>query len=156
MSRFILPLYAAILCMSACAPPPGRGTMASQKNPGAKIIVATAKAVVKDVPSSFQATGSFIAEETSDIAPAVSGRVAATPVDAGDFVKEGQVICRLEERDAQLKLDQARAALEQSKYFLHQAQSRVGWTADAKFDPENVPEVSRGLRFGIYDKKPSR
>jgi RND family efflux transporter MFP subunit len=142
MSRLILPLSVVILCISACAPPPGRGPRTSQKDPSAKIIVATAKAVVKDVPSSFQATGSFIAEETSDIAPAVSGRVAATPVDAGDFVKKGQVICRLEERDAELKLDQARAALEQSKYFLHQAQSRVGWTADAKFDPENVPEVS--------------
>jgi RND family efflux transporter MFP subunit len=142
MSRLFLPLSVVILCMTACAPPPGRGSKAPQNDSGAKIVVATAKAEVKDIPSSFQATGSFIAEESSDIAPAVSGRVAATPVDAGDFVKKGQVICRLEDRDAQLKLDQARAALEQSKYFLHQAQSRVGWTADAKFDPENVPEVS--------------
>jgi RND family efflux transporter MFP subunit len=142
MSRLILPLSVVILCLSACAPPPDRGNGASRKSTSAKIVVSTAKAVAKDVQSSFQASGSFIAEETSDIAPAVSGRVAATPVDAGDFVKKGQVICRLEARDAQLKLDQARAGLEQSKFFLHQAQSRVGWTADAKFDPENVPEVS--------------
>ncbi len=142
MSRFILPLSVAILWMTACAPPPGRRTSAPKEDLNAKTVIATARAVVKDVPSSFQAAGSFIAEESSDIAPAVGGRVAATPVDAGDFVKKGQVICRLEDRDARLKLDQARAALEQSKFFLRQAQSRVGWTADATFDPENVPEVS--------------
>ena len=56
--------------------------------------------------------------------------------------EKGQVICRLEERDAQLKLDQARASLEQAKFILRQAQSRVGWSGSANFNPENVPEVS--------------
>jgi RND family efflux transporter MFP subunit len=142
MSRLILLLSVPILFLTSCSPPPGRGAKAPRKDAGEKIVVSTARVVVKDVPSSFQASGSFIAEESSDIAPAVGGRVAATPVDAGDFVEKGQVICRLEDRDARLKLDQARAALEQSKFFLRQAQSRVGWTADAKFDPETVPEVS--------------
>ena len=34
----------------------------------------------------------YVAEESSDIAPYVPGRVIATPVDAGDFVRQGQVI----------------------------------------------------------------
>jgi RND family efflux transporter MFP subunit len=63
-------------------------------------------------------------------------------VDIGDFVKKGQVICRLEERDAQLRVDQARAGLEQAKFVLRQTQSRVGVTGNAKFDPEAVPEVA--------------
>jgi RND family efflux transporter MFP subunit len=142
MSRFILPLSIVVLFLTSCAPPHEPASKAAKKDPGAKLVVATAKAVVKDIPSSFQASGTFLAEESSDIAPAISGRVAATPVDAGDFVKKGQVICRLEERDAQLKLDQARAALEQSRFFLRQAQSRVGLSGDAKFNAEAVPEVS--------------
>src|SRR5437762_2829431 len=41
----------------------------------APIAVTTATAVTREVPSYFQATGSLIAEETSDVAPQVSGQV---------------------------------------------------------------------------------
>ena len=107
-----------------------------------KIVVVTARAVVREVPGSFQANGSFVAEEASDITPAVSGRVEATPVDVGSFVTRGQIICQLEKRDAELRLDQARASLEQAKFMLSQAESRVGLRGGAEFNPENVPEVS--------------
>jgi RND family efflux transporter MFP subunit len=141
MFRLTLPILLASLFFSACAPPPG----AAKKEGNAsaeKIVYATAKATMRDVPAYIQATGSFIAEESSDVAPAVGGRVAATPVEIGAFVKKGQVICRLEERDAQLRLEQARAGLEQARFVFRQAQSRVGLTADATFDPEAVPEVA--------------
>jgi RND family efflux transporter MFP subunit len=134
-------LLIMVLLLSACSGPKGSANK-DVKAPVGKVSCSVAKAVLKEVAGSFQANGSFIAEDTSDIAPAVGGRVAATPVNVGDFVKKGQVICRLEDRDAQLKLDQARASLEQSKFFLRQAQSRVGWSEGANFNPENVPEVS--------------
>lgn len=127
--------------MSACSGPKGPAAKA-EKDPHKTIVYTTAKAVLKEVPSSFNANGSFIAEETSDIAPAINGRVADTPVNVGDFVRKGQVLCRLEEREAQLKLDQARASLEQARFIMRQAQSRVGWTGDGKFNPDAVPEVS--------------
>jgi multidrug efflux pump subunit AcrA (membrane-fusion protein) len=102
-----------LLLLSACAPPPGG--QKKEDNAAAKSIVySTARAAIREVPAYIQATGSFIAEESSDVAPAVGGRVAATPVEIGDFVKKGQIICRLEDRDAQLRLDQARAGLEQA------------------------------------------
>ena len=107
-----------------------------------KIVFNTAQAVVRDVSGSFQANGSFIAEEISDITPAVGGRVEATPVNVGSFVVKGQIICQLEKKDAELRLDQARAALEQAKFMLSQAESRVGLRGGAEFNPENVPEVS--------------
>ena len=104
-----------------------------------------AKAVARIAPNYFQATGSFIAEESSDVAPTIGGRVADTPVEVGDYVKKGQAICVLEHRDAQLKLDQARAGREQSKFILSQAQSRVGWSGDGSFNPDLVPEVASSL-----------
>ena len=110
--------------------------------PATKVAASTAKATIRDIPAYIQATGSFIAEESSDVAPATSGRVASTPVEAGDFVRKGQVICVLEERDAQLKLDQMRAGLEQARFMLSQAKSRVGWSGNDKFNPDMVPEVS--------------
>ena len=141
MSRLTLPLLFVTLFLTACSSP--KGTTSNVENlPATKVTVSTAKANIRDVPAYIQATGSFIAEESSDVAPATSGRVASTPVQAGDFVRKGQVICVLEERDAQLKLDQMRAGLEQSRFMLSQAKSRVGWSGNDKFNPDLVPEVS--------------
>ncbi|HEY1495282.1 MAG TPA: efflux RND transporter periplasmic adaptor subunit [Candidatus Solibacter sp.] len=106
------------------------------------VVVSAAPAVTRTVSSSFQETGSFIADETSDIAPLVAGRVLNTPVNVGDFVKQGQVICELDHRDAQLRLDQSRAALDQATAGVRQSQSRIGLAANGKFDPNNVPEVA--------------
>jgi multidrug efflux pump subunit AcrA (membrane-fusion protein) len=106
------------------------------------VTVSVAKAVARTVPASFQETGSFVADETSDIAPLVAGRVLATPVNVGDFVKQGQVICELDHRDAQLKLDQARAALDQATAGLRQSQSRIGLSGNGTFEANAVPEVA--------------
>ena len=80
----------------------------------------------REVPADFEETGSFIADETSDIAPPVAGRVIATPVNIGDHVREGQVICELDHRDAELKLEQARAQFAESTASVRQARSRIG------------------------------
>src|SRR5262249_8403623 len=105
------------------------------------VAVTTVKATTRNVPAAFQETGSFIADETSDIAPPVAGRVVSTPVNIGDFVRAGQVICELDHRDAQLKLDQAKAALDQATAALRQTQSRIGWSGEGKFDVNLVPEA---------------
>jgi multidrug efflux pump subunit AcrA (membrane-fusion protein) len=107
----------------------------------AAIPVATAVAESRTVPASFLETGSFVADETSDIAPPVAGRVIATPVDVGAFVHQGQVICELDHRDAEFKLQQSKAQMEEAIAAVRQAQSRIGWT-QGTFDPSKVPEVA--------------
>src|ERR1019366_8823023 len=107
-----------------------------------KVTVTTAKAVTRTVPAAFQETGTFVADETSDIAPLVPGRVIATPVNVGDFVKHGQVVCELDHRDAQLRIDQARAALDQATAGGRQSQSRIGFSGQGKFDPALMPEAA--------------
>jgi RND family efflux transporter MFP subunit len=145
MFRFIASMsLLVILSLSACAPPP-RDRANAENAPAKKIVFTTTPATIRDVPVSFQATGAFIAEESSDVAVAVGGRVASTPVEIGDFVKKGQAICVLEQREAQLRLDQARAGREQSKFMLSQAQSRVGWSGENSFNPDLVPEVASSL-----------
>jgi RND family efflux transporter MFP subunit len=134
-------LSTAAFFLSACSPPPGSDSRKG-KTSSEKTVVTTVKATVKEVPISFQATGSFTAEEISDVAPVIGGRVAATPVEVGDYVRKGQAICVLEQRDAQLRLEQARAGREQSKFMLSQAQSKVGWSGTGEFIPDMVPEVA--------------
>ncbi len=103
--------------------------------------VSTATATSREIPADFEETGTFVADESSDIAPSVAGRVVSTPVDVGAHVEKGQVICELDHRDAQLKLDQAKAMLAESTAALRQAQSRIGWSSGT-FDPAAVPEVA--------------
>src|ERR1039457_7117827 len=109
----IIPLLLPSLLLPGFPPGP-EAAPAAPAGPK-KIPVATAQAVTRTVPASFQETGTFVADETSDIAPLVPGRVVATPVNVGDFVTQGQVVCELDHRDAQLRLDQARAALDQAR-----------------------------------------
>jgi multidrug efflux pump subunit AcrA (membrane-fusion protein) len=108
------------------------------------VAVVTALAVAKEVPADFAETGTFVADESSDIAPHVAGRVIATPVDVGARVKRGDVICELDHRDAELRLEEARAQLAQATASVEQAQSRIGYTSGA-FDPNTVPEVAAAL-----------
>jgi multidrug efflux pump subunit AcrA (membrane-fusion protein) len=140
MNRYFLTallLFAIVL--AGCA----SNEAASVKATGPQVMaVSTAQAASRTVPASFEETGTFIADETSDIAPLVPGRVLATPVNVGDFVKQGQVVCELDHRDAELRLEQARAQLNEATSAMHQAQSRIGLRGEAQFDANTVPEVA--------------
>jgi RND family efflux transporter MFP subunit len=108
---------------------------------GQTVRVSTAPVVTRQVMASVQVTGSFVAEETSDVAPPAAGRVTETPVNIGDFVREGQILAKLDDRDAQLRLQLAQAAEQQAEASLRQAQSRIGLSQGTEFDPNTVPEV---------------
>jgi RND family efflux transporter MFP subunit len=117
-------------------------TLAAAATGPAKLLkVSTVRAVTRRVSSSVQVTGSFLAQESSDVAPPAAGRVIETPVDAGAFVREGQVLAKLEDRDAQLRLEAAVASEEQAQASLRQAESHIGLAQGGKFDANNVPEV---------------
>jgi RND family efflux transporter MFP subunit len=90
-----------------------RRTRADKTEP-AVVAVDTAAAVEREVPSVIRATGSFVADETSDVTPLVSGSVVETAVNVGDVVKAGQLIVRLDPRNASLDLQHAEAALQQA------------------------------------------
>ena len=76
----------------------------------APVAVTVAPVVGRDEPVTVEATGSFAADELSDVAPEVSGRVAEAFVDVGQFVKAGQPLIRVQGVDAGLRLDEAQAA----------------------------------------------
>ncbi|HEY0172779.1 MAG TPA: efflux RND transporter periplasmic adaptor subunit [Pyrinomonadaceae bacterium] len=103
--------------------------------------VTTAPAVARDLPRFIEATGSLAADEQTDVAPIVGGRVVSVGVDLGSFVQKGQVIAQLDAGDARLRLEQAQAALAQANSNVAQAEARIGLRAGQRFDPVRVAEV---------------
>ncbi|HEX8072468.1 MAG TPA: efflux RND transporter periplasmic adaptor subunit [Pyrinomonadaceae bacterium] len=105
------------------------------------VAVTTATATVREVPSYVQATGSLSAQESSDVAPQTSGQVIATPVSVGAFVRQGDVIARLNDRDARLRVQQAQAGVQQAQAAVRQAEARLGLGPNGRFDASAIPEV---------------
>ena len=134
----------ALLSTVGCGvSPTSETTKAAQADPAAArvAVISTVQAQTRAIAASVQATGSYVAMDTSDVAPEAAGRVVETPVDVGDFVKQGQVLARLDDRDAQLRLEQAKAAEQQAEASLRQAQSSIGLGQGQNFNADNVPEV---------------
>ena len=101
-----LPLITAGCKGTETAGPP------AENRPPASVGVAPVKGV--DEPVIVEATGSFQADESSDVAPDSSGRVLATPVDVGQYVSKGAVLIRIQAVDANLRLDEAKAAVQRA------------------------------------------
>ena len=135
-------VVAGLLAAAGCRDAKDSPTKAEASvGPGQTLRVTTVRAVARQVSSSVQVTGSFLAEESSDVAPPAAGRAIETPVDAGAFVKEGQLLAKLDDHDAQLRLQAALASEQQAEASLRQAESRIGLVQGGKFNPDNVPEV---------------
>lgn len=103
--------------------------------------VTTAAAISRQVPRYFEATGALAADESTDVAPSVGGRVVAVGVDLGTFVQKGAMLVRLDDRDARLKLEQAQAQAAQAEASVKQAEERLGLRPNQKFDVAQVAEV---------------
>jgi RND family efflux transporter MFP subunit len=136
-------LALAGLSASAC----GGGSKAqSNENAAAEatpeaVEVSTAPAVVRALPRFVEATGSLAADESSDVAPTVGGKVVAVGFDLGSFVQRGQALVRLDAGDARLRVEQAEAALRQAQSNVRQAEARINLRAGQAFDPAGVAEV---------------
>lgn len=141
--RFAAPvacLACAVVGLAGCqrtetAAPP------AQSRQAAAVSTATARGV--DEPITVEATGSFEADEASDVAPDTSGRVIATPVDTGAFVQEGAVLIRIQDVNARLRLDEARAALARAEanVKLSEARNELAQTTAAR----NAKLLATGL-----------
>src|ERR1051325_2197614 len=101
-----------------------KGATAEHAETAPPVAVTTARAESREVPSYVQATGSLVAEETSDVASQSSGQVVSTPVNVGAFVRQGDVVARLNDRAARLRLQQAQAGVSEAVAAVRQAEAR--------------------------------
>jgi len=139
----VIALAAVSLLSIACSKGSNAQTNKQQgaAMPPAVVDVTTASAIMRQLPRFFEATGSLAADEQTDVAPAVAGKVVAVGVDLGSYVQQGAVLVRLDDRDARIRLEQAQAQVAQAQANVRQAEARIGLRAGQSFDPARVAEV---------------
>ncbi len=114
-----VPIFLAILVLTATVAGIGCGSKAANANANANlqptiVDVTTTQAVVKPIPTYFEATGNLAGDGQSDVAPTAAGKIVEVNFDVGGFVEKGSVLVRLDDRDARIRIEQAQAQLEQS------------------------------------------
>ena len=115
----------------------------------------TAQAIVQNLPTYFEATGTLASDAQTDVAPTVGGKITAVNFDIGSYVQKGSVLVQLDDRDARIRLEQAQAQVQQAESNVQQAQAqveatratvrqnqaRLGLTEGSTFDIETFSQV---------------
>lgn len=144
----------ALAMLSAC----GRSTATTNANANNQptiVDVTAAQAAIRSIPTYFESTGNLVGDASTDVAPAVSGKIVAVNFDIGSYVGQGDVMLRLDDRDARIRLEQAQSQMQQSQSAVmqaeaqaeqaranvRQAQAQLGLSENEKFDINNIAEV---------------
>jgi len=123
LTVFILLIIVGLI-MSACGK--SKAENANNANTASLIIdVTTAQAVVRQIPTYFEATGNLASDAQTDVAPTVGGKITAVNFDIGSYVQKGSVLVQLDDRDARIRLEQANAQVDQANAQVRQAQANV-------------------------------
>ena len=140
---YIFALAAIVLFSSSCGPSgaaDARSTNSETEAP-ALIQITVGKTQQRQVPAFIQATGSLVADETSNVAPKVAGKIANVTANVGQFVSQGSEIARIDDRDARLQLASAQASVKQAVAAVRQAEARLGLSPNGTFNSSTIPEV---------------
>ena len=117
------------------------------------VTVTTAAAIKRELPRFFEATGSLIGDQQTDVAPQTSGKVVAVGVEIGSAVRRGQMLVRLDDAELKLRVDQAVAQVGQAKAAVRQAEEKIGLRPGQAFDPNRVAEVAAAkVTFDLAEK----
>jgi RND family efflux transporter MFP subunit len=124
------------LALGACKRPAGADKAEATAAVEAPLVptVRFTKVLEASLPPTLEASGTLAADESSEVAAPGPGIVLAVEVDVGSKVKKGDVLVRLDGRDASLRLAQANAARAQ-------AAARIGMNKGEAFDPKKMAEV---------------
>jgi RND family efflux transporter MFP subunit len=110
----------------------GRG---GRKPQGPEFIeVTTGVSEEREIPAFIQASGTIAADESSGVAPKIAGKIVNISTDVGRTIKQGDVIARIDDRDARLRLRSAELAV-------RQAEARLGLGPNQDFNESLIPEV---------------
>lgn len=124
-------VFIAAICLAGLGVPfaAGCGSSAADStnanNQPQIIDITTAQAVIRPIPSYIEATGNLASDAQTDVAPAVGGKIIEVNFDIGSYVNKGDVLVRLDARDANIRLEQAKAQVEQQRKAVGQAEANV-------------------------------
>jgi RND family efflux transporter MFP subunit len=132
--RALAPVF-VIVALGAAACGGDRPATAIPKNetPSRQVrVVAAAQTTAARVVS---ASGTLAADDQFVLGTKVVGRLGEIPVDLGSRVKKGQAIARIDQSDYRLRVEQADAALQQSRV-------RLGLPASGNSDKVDIEQTS--------------
>lgn len=133
---------------TACGSRADAGNTVAKDARPASVDITVAQSEARDMPVYFEATGTLTSDAQTDVAPLVGGKIVEVNFDIGSYVNRGDVLVRLDARDAQLKLlqaekqaQQAQDAVEQARANLRQAFAKLGLSESQNFNINQIAEV---------------
>ena len=147
-------LLSLLIATTACSGKKNEPAHAAGSSEAANRVVevSAASVIERNMKRSIEVVGSLEAEDEVIVSSQGSGNLEDISVDVGTPVRKGQVIARLDQRELQLKVDQAEAAL-------RQAEARLGIRSGERVDPEKQPDVRQAraaLERARYDWNASK
>lgn len=137
-------LAAGSVVFTGCGSSANQAEAANANKKPTSVNVTTEQAVIKPIPTYLEATGSLASDAQSDVAPNVSGKIVQVNFDIGSYVSQGDVLVRLDPRDAQIRVDQAKAQVEQQRRTADQASA----AADQAFANLRQTQARLGIKDG--------
>lgn len=147
MTKNILFLIPTAIWLAGCSEAPKDKSAASSSQP--VIAVSTATATTETWPSIYEATGTVCARTSAVISAKLMGYVREVKVQAGDRVREGQMLVTLDTRDLDAGSRRAEAAREEVRTAVPEANSAVA-AAKANLD---LAQVTFGRMQDLFQKK---
>ncbi len=154
-SRFAGPLAAsagialAAVFLSGCGPEAAKPAATAPALPPATVKVM--KVEPRRVPSTEEVVGTVRAKLRASLEAKVAGRIDQMPVVAGQLVKKGDLIARLEVQEIQAKLDQAKAAAEQADRDLQRFAALLKQKAVTQAEFDGMEARQRIAKAGVAE-----
>ena len=116
------------LFLTACGSASKANTTANSNSNAAPttVDITTKQAIVKNMPTYFEVTGNLSSDAQTDVSPTIGGKIVEVNFDIGSYVQKGDVLVRIDPRDAQIRLEQALRQIEQQKAQVEQVRATVG------------------------------
>jgi multidrug efflux pump subunit AcrA (membrane-fusion protein) len=95
--------------------------------PDAKVI-STSPVEERDISFAITAAGEIGPADQVSVRPEINGKITELPVDIGDSVKKGQLLCRLDDTDLQTEKDSQLSQMAGAKLQIEEAKLRVAKT----------------------------
>ncbi|HWE49954.1 MAG TPA: efflux RND transporter periplasmic adaptor subunit [Bryobacteraceae bacterium] len=146
MSRSLLVAVPFALALAGCGPAPTPGVAAASPTP---VSVTVVSATAETWPTTYEATGTVRARTSAAISAKLMGYVREVNVQAGDRVREGQLMVSIDQRDLEVNSHRAEAAREEVRAGVPEADSAVA-AAKANFD---LAQVTSGRMQELFQKK---
>ncbi|MEO7658742.1 MAG: efflux RND transporter periplasmic adaptor subunit, partial [Pyrinomonadaceae bacterium] len=137
---FLAVILTTVSCTASNRGQPGNSN-ANEIDPSAPVAITVGKSETRDIAATIQATGSTVADETSNVAPKTAGKIVNISVNVGQFISAGAVLARIDDRDARLQLSSANANVKKARATVRQAEARLGLGPNGKFNASAIPEV---------------